>query len=102
MVGASCEVHYATAKAGMIGLTKALAKELGPSNIQVNCLAPGVIQTDMLSSYNQEQLDILRENTPLMSLGSPIDIASSVIFLASLQADFITGQIISPIGGFVI
>ena len=102
MVGASCEVHYSTAKAGVIGLTKALAKELGPSNIQVNCIAPGIIETDMLSSINQEQLDILRENTPLMRLGSPIDIAMCIFYLASLHADFITGQVISPNGGFVI
>ena len=102
MVGASCEVHYSTAKAGVIGLTKALAKELGPSNIQVNCIAPGIIQTDMLSSYNQEQLNMLRENTPLMRLGSPMDIAMCTFFLASQHADFITGQIISPNGGFVI
>ncbi|AFQ42607.1 elongation factor P 5-aminopentanone reductase [Desulfosporosinus meridiei] len=102
MVGASCEVHYSTAKAGVIGLTKALAKELGPSNIQVNCIAPGIIQTDMLSSYNQEQINMFSENTPLMRLGSPWDIAMCTIFLASHQADFITGQIISPNGGFVI
>lgn len=102
MVGASCEVHYSTTKAGVIGLTKALAKELGPSNIQVNCIAPGIIQTDMLSSYNQEQLNMLRENTPLMRLGSPMDIAMCTFFLASHHADFITGQIISPNGGFVI
>lgn len=102
MVGASCEVHYSTAKAGVIGLTKALAKELGPSNIQVNCVAPGIIETDMLSSFDQEQLDILKENTPLMRLGSPIDIAMCIFFLASRHADFITGQTISPNGGFVI
>ncbi|HZK53780.1 MAG TPA: 3-oxoacyl-ACP reductase FabG [Desulfosporosinus sp.] len=102
MVGASCEVHYSTAKAGVIGLTKALAKELGPSNIQVNCVAPGIIETDMLSSFDQEQLDILKENTPLMRLGSPLDIAMCIFFLASLHADFITGQTISPNGGFVI
>ncbi|TCO70674.1 elongation factor P 5-aminopentanone reductase [Marinisporobacter balticus] len=102
MVGGSCEVHYSAAKAGLIGLTKALAKELGPSNIQVNCIAPGIIQTDMLSSHHQEQLNILRENTPLMKLGSPDDIARCAFFLASHHADFITGQIISPNGGFVI
>ena len=102
MVGASCEVHYSTAKAAIIGLTKALAKELGPSNIQVNCIAPGIIQTDMLSSYNEEELNSLRENTPLMRLGSPMDIAMCTFFIASHHADFITGQIISPNGGFVI
>lgn len=102
MVGASCEVHYSVAKAGLIGLTKALAKELGPSNIQVNCIAPGIIQTDMLASYDQEQLDILKENTPLMRLGRSTDIAQCIYFLASQHADFITGQIISPNGGYVI
>lgn len=102
MAGASCEVHYSAAKAGIIGLTKALAKELGPSNIQVNGIAPGVIQTEMLASHTQNELDSLRENTPLMRLGSPMDIAMCIIFLASHQADFITGQIISPNGGLVI
>lgn len=102
MVGGSCEVHYSVAKAGIIGLTKALAKELGPSNIQVNCIAPGVIQTDMLDEYNQEELNVLIEDTPLMRLGKPTDIASCAFFLASDHADFITGQIISPNGGFVI
>ncbi len=102
MVGASCEVHYSATKAGIIGLTKALAKELGPSNIQVNCIAPGIIQTDMISSYNEHELSVLKENTPLMRLGSPRDIADCAFFLASSHSDFITGQIISPNGGFVI
>lgn len=102
MVGASCEVHYSATKAGIIGLTKALAKELGPSNIQVNCIAPGVIQTDMLSSYSKDEMNVLQENTPLMKLGSPDDIAGCALFLASEYSDFITGQIISPNGGFVI
>jgi 3-oxoacyl-[acyl-carrier protein] reductase len=101
MVGASCEVHYSAVKAGIIGLTKALAKELGPSNIQVNCIAPGVIQTDMLSSYNEHELSILKDNTPLMRLGSPNDIAECAFFLASSHSDFITGQIISPNGGMI-
>lgn len=102
MVGASCEVHYSATKAGIIGLTKALAKELGPSNIQVNCIAPGIIQTDMISSYNESELSILQENTPLMRLGSPKDIAGCALFLASPYSDFMTGQVISPNGGFVI
>ncbi len=102
MVGASCEVHYSASKAGIIGLTKALAKELGSSNIQVNCIAPGIIQTDMLSLYNESELNALQENTPLMRLGSPKDIAGCTLFLASTHSDFITGQIISPNGGFVI
>ena len=102
IVGASCEVHYSASKAAIIGLTKALAKELGPSNIQVNCIAPGVIQTDMLSPYNEDELCVLKENTPLMRLGSPNDIAGCALYLASSYSDFVTGQIISPHGGFVI
>ena len=102
MVGASCEVHYSAAKAGVIGLTKALAKELGPSNIQVNCIAPGIIKTDMLDSFSEEELMQLKEATPLMKLGKPEDIAGCALFLASDNADFITGQVISPNGGFVI
>lgn len=102
IVGASCESHYSASKAGIIGLTKSLAKELGPSNIQVNSVAPGVIKTDMLSSYSQSDLDDLKENTPLMRLGTPDDIANCALFLASESADFITGQVISPNGGFII
>ena len=102
LVGASCEVHYSVAKAGIIGLTKSLAKELGPSNIQVNCIAPGIIETDMLSQYSEDELKALKENTPLMRLGSCYDIANCALFLASDNSDFITGQVISPNGGFVI
>ena len=100
--GASCEVHYSAAKAGVIGLTKALAKELGPSNIQVNCIAPGIIETKMLDEYTPEEINDLKESTPLMRLGKAEDVAACALFLASEQADFITGQIISPNGGFVI
>jgi 3-oxoacyl-[acyl-carrier protein] reductase len=102
LVGASCEVHYSAAKAGVIGLTKALAKELGPSNIQVNCIAPGVIHTDMLGSFGEEDLAELRSATPLQRLGKSEDIAAAALFLASDAADFITGQVLSPNGGFVI
>lgn len=102
MVGGSYEVHYSTSKAAIIGMTKALAKELGPSNIQVNCVAPGVIQTDMIKNVSQEILDMLRDETPLMKLGTPEDIANCVLFLADDRANFITGQVISPNGGFVI
>lgn len=102
IVGASCEVHYSAAKAGIIGLTKGLSKELGPSNIQVNCIAPGVIQTDMISMHTEIELNVLQENTPLMRLGSPNDIAGCALFLASPHSDFVTGQVISPNGGFVI
>jgi 3-oxoacyl-[acyl-carrier protein] reductase len=102
LVGASCEVHYSAAKAGVIGLTKALAKELGPSNIQVNCIAPGVIATDMLNDYSQADLDDLKSQTPLLRLGTPEDIAACALFLASEAADFLTGQVISPNGGMVV
>ena len=100
--GASCEVHYSITKAGIIGMTKALAKEVGPSNIRVNSIAPGVINTDMLSGYNEEDIDVLVEETPLMRLGTPEDIANCAIFLASDKSNFITAQVISPNGGFVI
>ncbi|EQF59912.1 elongation factor P 5-aminopentanone reductase [Clostridioides difficile] len=100
--GASCEGHYSITKAGIIGMTKALAKEVGPSNIRVNSIAPGVINTDMLSGYNEEDIDALVEETPLMRLGTPEDIANCAIFLASDKSNFITGQVISPNGGFVI
>ncbi|RDY25710.1 SDR family oxidoreductase [Romboutsia weinsteinii] len=102
LVGGSCEVHYSTSKAAVIGLTKSLAKEVGPSNIQVNCIAPGVIQTDMINGVSDDILDILKEETPLMRLGTPDDIAHCAFYLASSGADFITGQVISPNGGMVI
>lgn len=102
IVGASCESHYSASKAAIIGLTKSLAKELGPSNIQVNSIAPGVIKTDMLSEYSEDDLNVLKEDTPLLRLGTPKDISSCALFLASDAADFITGQVISPNGGFVI
>jgi 3-oxoacyl-[acyl-carrier protein] reductase len=102
ITGASCEVHYSAAKAGVIGLTKALAKELGPSNIQVNCIAPGIIDTEMLTGLNREELADLQSQTPLGRLGTPAEIAACAWFLASKEAGFITGQVISPNGGFVI
>jgi 3-oxoacyl-[acyl-carrier protein] reductase len=102
ITGASCEVHYSTAKAGIIGFTKALAKELGPSNIQVNCVAPGVIQTDMLSGYTEDDLEELRQETLVKRLGTPEDVAQLVLFLASEKANYITGQVISPNGGFLV
>jgi len=102
MTGASCEVHYSTAKAAVIGFTKALAKELGPSNIQVNCVAPGIIETDMNAALEEAERDVLLQDTPLMRFGTPADIAHAVFYLASDKADFLTGQVISPNGGFVI
>ena len=101
-VGASCEVHYSAAKAGVIGLTKALAKEVGLSGIRVNCIAPGVVMTDMMASFDAETLDALREETPLNTLGTPRDIADAAVYLCSDKARFITGQVLAVNGGFVI
>lgn len=102
LTGASCEVHYSASKAAIIGLTRALAKEVGPSNIQVNCVAPGVIDTDMNSELDDQTLDELKEQTPLGIIGTGDDIAETVYFLTSDNAKFITGQVISPNGGFLI
>lgn len=101
-VGASCEVAYSTAKAGVIGLTKALAKELGPSGITVNCVAPGVIDTEMNGNLSQDIKDELAEETPLERLGTPEDVAQAVWFLASSAGDFFTGQVLAPNGGLII
>lgn len=101
-VGASCEAAYSASKAGVIGLTKALAKELGPSGIAVNCVAPGVIDTEMNKNLTDEDLDALREETPLERIGKAEDVAESVLFLASEGADFITGQVLCPNGGLII
>ncbi|MBR4624019.1 MAG: SDR family oxidoreductase, partial [Alphaproteobacteria bacterium] len=101
-VGSSCEVVYSAAKAAVDGFTKALAKELGPSNITVNSIAPGVIQTNMNKNLSAQTLESLCQETPLGRLGTPLDIANTVLFLASLKAGFITGQIIGVNGGFVI
>ncbi|MEE0930008.1 MAG: SDR family oxidoreductase [Acutalibacteraceae bacterium] len=100
--GGSCEVHYSAAKAGVIGLTKALAKEVGPSNIRVNCVSPGVIMTDMMSSFTEDTLNELTEETPLCKLGESIDIANTVLFLADNKSSFITGQVIGVNGGILI
>lgn len=100
--GGSCEVHYSTAKAALIGLTKALAKEVGPAGVRVNCVAPGVIQTEMLANLSQDTLDGLAEETPMCRLGTPADVAAAVAFLASDGAGFITGQVLAPNGGIVI
>ncbi len=102
LVGASCEAAYSAAKAGVIGLAKALAKEVGPSGIRVNCVAPGVVDTAMNASLDAAALAALREETPLGRLGTPEEIARAIVFLASEEAGFITGQVLSPNGGFVI
>ena len=99
-VGASCEVCYSATKAAVIGLTKALAKELGPSGIRVNCLAPGVILTDMCAHVDPETMEWLREDTPLGRHGTPADMAHAMDYL--LHADFLTGQILPVNGGMVI
>lgn len=100
--GASCEAVYSASKAAVIGLTKSLAKELGPSGVLVNCVAPGAVDTDMLSSLSKGDFDRLRGDTPLGRLGTPEDVAGLVRFLASDAASFITGQVISPNGGFLV
>jgi len=102
MVGASCEVHYSTAKAGIIGFTKALAKEVGLSNIQVNCVAPGVIDTDMIDGFNLDEKKQLMEEIPMKRFGSPEEIAKLIYFIATNEASYLTGQVISPNGGYVI
>lgn len=102
VAGASCEVHYSASKAAIIGFTKALAKELGPSGIQVNAVAPGTIMTDMCKEFDSETIELIKEETPLNKIGTAEDVANSIYFLASDQADFITGQILSPNGGMVI
>lgn len=101
-VGASCEAHYSAAKAGVIGLTKALAKELGPSGIRVNCICPGVVMTDMMKDFDDQTLDELKEETPLGALGTPKQIADAAVFLCGGGAKFITGQILGVNGGLVI
>ena len=98
--GASCEVHYSAAKAGVIGFTKALAKELGPSNIRVNCVAPGVISTRMNSNLSIQDLSQLTEETPLGRIGDAGEIARTIYFLTSSYSSFITGQVIGANGGF--
>ena len=101
-VGASCEVHYSAAKAGLRGMTMALAKELGPSNITVNCVEPGVIATEMNAKLDEETLAALQEETPLCRIGTPEEVAALIAFLASDEAGFITGQCIGIDGGFAV
>ena len=100
--GASCEVAYSATKAALIGLTRSLAAELAPSHIRVNCVAPGVIRTDMLDELPEELLSQLAEQTPLGRLGTPEDIAAAVAFLADPAAGFITGQVLTCDGGFIL
>lgn len=102
MCGGSCEAAYSAAKAGVIGLTKALAKEVGPSGIRVNCVAPGAVDTEMNARLSLEERVALEEETPLLRMGTPGEIASLLVFLAGEDASFLTGQVISPNGGLVI
>ncbi len=99
-IGASCEAAYSASKAAVIGLTKALAKEEGPSGIRVNCIAPGVIETKMNRELSKEDLEALKEETPLERLGTPWQVAHAAVFLA--ENTFITGQVLGVNGGFVI
>ncbi|MCC8121995.1 MAG: SDR family oxidoreductase [Oscillospiraceae bacterium] len=101
VTGGSCEVAYSAAKAAVIGMTKALAKELGPSGIAVNCVAPGVIATDMNAALDPETLQALQDETPLGQIGTAEDVAESIFFLGA-TARFMTGQVLSPNGGIVI
>ena len=101
-VGASCEVAYSASKAGVIGLTKALAKELGPSGIRVNCVSPGLIDTDMNNSVDENAISEMAEETPLCRIGTPEEVAKVMKFLASGDASFITGQVIPVNGGFIV
>lgn len=101
-VGASCEVAYSATKGAVIAYTKALAQEVAPSNIRVNCIAPGVIATEMNAHLSPEDLDALADETPLGRIGTPEECAACALFLASEGASFVTGQVLAPNGGLVI
>ena len=99
VTGGSCEVAYSSSKAAVIGFTKSLAKEVAPSGIRVNCVAPGFVLTDMTRGFDEGVIAGICEETPLLRAGTPEDIASAVLFLASEEASFITGQVLSVDGG---
>lgn len=101
MTGASCEVTYSMTKAGIIGYTKALAQELGPSGIRVNCVAPGLIDTEMNSGLTVKDLQEICDQTPLGRMGTAQEVADVIVYLASEKSSFITGQVISPNGGLI-
>lgn len=101
-VGASCEVDYSASKAGLIGFTKALAKETAPSGIRVNCISPGFIMTEMNSRFSEEELELIRQDIPLGIFGEPRHVADAAAFLASERAEYITGQVLAVNGGMVI
>lgn len=102
MVGASCEVHYSTAKAAAIGFTKALAKEVAPCGITVNCVAPGVIETSMNNFLCDEEISCLKEEVPAGRFGTPEEVAHCILNLADEKSGYLTGQVISPNGGLVV
>ena len=102
ITGSSCEVHYSTAKAGLIGMTKALAKELGPSGITVNAIAPGLIDTDMNAALSKDDIRSIEDETPLMRIGKPCEVASAALFLAGEGGSFITGEVVNVSGGYLI
>jgi len=99
-VGASCEVDYSTAKAAIIGFTKALAKEVGYSGVRVNCVSPGIIDTDMNANLTVEDVEAIVDAIPMERLGRPNDVAAAALFLASDKAEYITGQVLSVDGGW--
>ena len=99
--GASCEAHYSATKAAIISLTQSLSKEYGPSNIRVNCVAPGVIDTKMNAHLDNEEMTVLKEETALSRIGNPEEVAEAIFFLASDKSSFITGQTLTCDGGFI-
>ena len=102
LVGSSCEVHYSAAKSGLIGMTKAMAKELGPSGITVNAIAPGLIDTDMNRTLDEDTVSAICDETPLCRMGTPREIAEAALFLSSDKAAFITGAVLNVSGGLVV
>ncbi len=102
ITGASCEVNYSATKAAIIGMTKALAKEVGPSGITVNCIAPGLIDTDMNKNLSEDDVQSLVDETPLSRIGTPRDVAEAALFLAGESSSFITGEVLNVNGGFLI
>lgn len=101
VVGASCEVHYSASKAAVIGMTKALAREVAPSGITVNCIAPGVIDTPMNKGFDEETMQALCEETPVGRIGTAEEIARAIMFFADENSGFITGQVLGVDGGFI-
>lgn len=102
MTGGSCEVAYSASKGAVVAMTRALAKELGPSGITVNCVAPGTIATDMNAHLDEDSLEALRQEIPLERIGTPEDVARSIFFLASEESAYVTGQVLQPNGGMFI